>query len=307
MSTTAPRADAAAAAVGARDLFVLRRVTGNRFVHFGGSGRGAGWAGLIEVSSEEEASLGDALRARSPLRLDHGGKELVFGPYYANAAAFVPVTNDVVVVFGAEGSLSAATDEALNSAAMQAADAVEAVTPAKRLADELEELEAVRSAAFIDEPNVEFTMRKLGLLAAESLSCEVGAVYLAEGGRLEVVERGWKLGSSDEEVARVLKTVLEEGRFPYCVQDASVVPLPAPLEAEPGIRSYYLLELQGLARGVIFVAHTDAAPRGFTLLCRRLGARLAEVGSAGLGVALTREWMSGEALRLHTAFAELDG
>ncbi len=55
MSTTAPRADAAAASVGARDLFVLRRVTGNQFVHFGGSGRGAGWAGLIEVSADEEA------------------------------------------------------------------------------------------------------------------------------------------------------------------------------------------------------------------------------------------------------------
>jgi hypothetical protein len=306
MSTTAPRADAAAAAVGARDLFVLRRVTGNRFVHFGGSGRGAGWAGLIEVSSDEEASLGDALRARSPLRLDHGGKELVFGPYYANAAAFVPVTNDVVVVFGAEGSLSAATDEALNSAAMQAADAVEAVTPAKRLADELEELEAVRTAAFVDVPDVESTMRNLALLAAESLSCEVGAAYLAEGDRLVVLDRGWTLDSSDEGVARALKTVLEEGRFPYCVQDASVVPLPAPLESEPGIRSYYLLELQGLARGVIFVAHTDAAPRGFTLLCRRLGLRLADVASAQLGIALTREWCSKEASRLHAEFGKLD-
>ena len=58
---------------------------------------------------------------------------------------------------------------------------------------------------------------------------------------------------------------------------------------------------------MLLVAHTDAAPRGFTLLCRRLGARLAEVGSAGLGVALTREWMAGEAARLHAAFAELEG
>jgi hypothetical protein len=307
MSTTAPRADAAAAAVGARDLFVLRRVTGNRFVHFGGSGRGAGWAGLIEVSSDEETSLGDALRARSPLRLDKGGKELVFGPYYANAAAFVPVTNDVVVVFGAEEpGLSAATDEALNAAAMQAADAVESVTPAKRLADELEELEAVRTAAFIHEADVESTMRTLALLAAESLSCEVGAAYLADGDRLELVDRGWKLGFDDHDVALALKAVLEEGRFPYCVQDAGVVPLPAPLDTESGIRSYYLLELQGLARGVIFVAHTDAAPRGFTLLCRRLGLRLADVASAQLGIALTREWGSKEAARLHAEFGKLD-
>lgn len=307
MSTTAPRADAAAAAVGARDLFVLRRVTGNRFVHFGGAGRGAGWAGLIEVSSDEEVSLGNALRARSPLRLDNGGKELVFGPYYATAAAFVPVTNDVVVVFGAEESdLSAASDEALNSAAMQAADAVESVTPAKRLADELEELEAVRTAAFIDEADVEGTMRTLAQLAADSLSCELGAVYLADGDRLEMIDRGWKMQAADDEVSFTLKAVLEEGRFPYCVQDASVVPLPAPLESEPGVRSYYLLELRGIARGVIFVAHTDAAPRGFTLLCRRLGLRLADVASAQLGIALTREWGSKEAARLHAEFGKLD-
>jgi hypothetical protein len=307
MSTTAPRADAAAAAVGARDLFVLRRVSGNRFVHFGGSGRGAGWAGLIEVSSDDEASLGNALRSRSPLRLDNGGKELVFGPYYANAAAFVPVTNDVVVVFGAEEpGLGTASDEALNAAAMQAADAVESVTPAKRLADELEELEAVRTAAFIDEPDVESAMRRLALLAAESLSCEVGAAYLADGDRLEVVDRGWKLQGSSADIALALKAVLEEGRFPYCVQDASVVPLPAPLESEPGVRSYYLLELHGLARGVIFVAHTDAAPRGFTLLCRRLGLRLADVASAQLGIALTREWGSKEAARLQAEFGKLD-
>ena len=56
------RADAAAASVGARDLFVLRRVSGNRFVHFGGSGRGAGWAGLIEVSTDEEALARESAR-----------------------------------------------------------------------------------------------------------------------------------------------------------------------------------------------------------------------------------------------------
>ena len=102
MATSAPRADAAAASVGAADLFVLRRVTGNRFVHFGGSGRGAGWAGLIEVEADDEVSLAQALATREPVRLAHGGKEIVFGPYYALAAAFVAVSNDVVVVFGCE-------------------------------------------------------------------------------------------------------------------------------------------------------------------------------------------------------------
>ena len=307
MSATASRADAAAASVGARDLFVLRRVTGNRFVHFGGSGRGAGWAGLIEVSTDEEVSLGEALATRSTVRLAHGGKELVFGPYYAHAAAFVPVTSDVVVVFGAEDdALETASDDSLASAATMAADSVESVTPAKLLADELEELEAVRSAMGAQGEDVSSLMRALGLIAAESLSCEVAAVYLAKGERVELVERGWELDAPAVKVGAALAGVLEEGRLPYCVQDASIVPLPAPLDTEPGIRSYYILELHGLARGVVLVAHTDAAPRGFTLLCRRLGLRLADVTSAKLGVALTQEWCSKEADRLHSEFGKLD-
>jgi hypothetical protein len=307
MSTTAPRSDAAAASVGASDLFVLRRVSGNRFVHFGGSGRGSGWAGLIEVSTDEEGSLGDALTTRKPVRLAHGGKDLVFGPYYAHAAAFVPVTPDVVVVFGGENeALGTATDDALQSAAALAADAVESVTPAKKMADELEELDAVRAAVAVDVGTVEETMRALALVAAEALACEAAAIYLADGNRIEVVDRGWELREPPERIATALKSVLADGRFPYCVQDASIVPLPSPLDRERGIRSYYLIELTGLSKGVLFVAHTDAAPRGFTLLCRRLGLRLGDVASVGLGAALTREWCSAEAARLHAAFGKLD-
>jgi hypothetical protein len=307
MSTTAPRADAAAASVGADDLFVLRRVGDDRFVHFGGAGRGAGWAGLIEVVTDDEAALASALRARQPVRIATGGMELVFGPYYASAAVFVPVTNDVVVVFGGESSdLARASDESLQSAATLAAEAVESVTPAKRLADDLEELEGVRAAAGVDANDVETAMRRIGEILAGSLSCELAAVYLADGDRIVTVDAGWTFKASDEDVAVALRSVLEAKRFPYCVQDAAVLPLPAPLDRESGIRSYYLLELHGVARGVLFVAHTDAAPRGFTLLCRRLGLRLGETASAQLGVALTREWCSAEAERLQTAFAQLD-
>jgi len=307
VSISVPRADAAAASVGAGDLFVFRRVTGNQFVHFGGSGRGAGWAGLVEVSSDNERSLGQALRTRRPVRLEHGGKELVFGPYYARAAAFVPVTNDVVVVFGGDGAdLTGSADEALTSAATLAADAIETVTPAKRLADELEELEAVRAALKTPlDAGVGEAARSLGLIAAESLSCELAAIYLEDGDRIVLGEWGWEWSIGPELVAEGLRRVLETGRFPTCVQDATVVPPQQPLEQERSIRSYYLLELTGLARGVLFVAHTDAAPRGFTLLCRRLGLRLSSVLSAQLAIALTQEWSSAEAARLHAEFGKL--
>jgi hypothetical protein len=307
MATATSRADAAAASVGAADLFVLRRVSGNRFVHFGGAGRGAGWAGLVEVTSDDEASLHEALHQRKPVRLDHEGKELVFGPYYARAAAFVPVTNDVVVVFGAESPLAGPTDDALHSAAMLAADAVQAVTPAKVLADEYEELEAVRTAlkAELGDDAVE-AARMLALIAAEALSCEVGAVYLEDGNSVVVAERGWSVRSTEDEIGTALAAVLAEARFPYCVQDAAVVKLPEPLDREPGIRSFYLLELTGIARGVLFLAHTDAAPRGFTLLCRKLGRHLAGVISARLALVITQSWCSSEAARLQSAFGRLD-
>jgi hypothetical protein len=149
-------------------------------------------------------------------------------------------------------------------------------------------------------------MRALSACAAEALSCEVAAMYVADRDRLEVVERGWRIGAATEAVSAALKGVLDESRFPYCVQDASVVPLPPPLDGAPGMRSYYLLELQGVARGVLFLAHTDAAPRGFTLLCRRLGIHLADVVSAKLGVAITQEWCREEAARLHAEFGKLD-
>ena len=87
MGTETPRADAAAAAVGAVDLFVLRRVSGEQFVHFGGSGRGAGWAGIVDVETGESEALSSSLATRLPSRVVHAGKDLVFGPDYANAAA----------------------------------------------------------------------------------------------------------------------------------------------------------------------------------------------------------------------------
>jgi hypothetical protein len=312
MASGTSRADTAAASVGASDLFVLRRVSGNRFVHFGGSGRGAGWAGLVEVTSDDETSLRETLESRRPLRLEHGGKELVFGPYYALAAAFVPVSNDVVVVFGTNesGLIKEPTDEALQSAALLAADAVGSVTPAKQLADQLEELDAVRAVLAIEHSargDVEQFAQSLAMVAAHALSCELAAVYIENGDRVVIGSDGWQLQSTPDEVRGALKDVLSEGRFPYCVQDAAIVRLPSPLDRESGIRSYYLLELTGIGRGVLFVAHTDAAPRGFTLLCRRLGQRLAEVMSARLGYAITQEWCSTEAPRLQSEFSKLDG
>jgi hypothetical protein len=296
-----------AAQAGVADVFVLRRVGGQRFVHLAGSGRGSGWAGIVEVSLDDEAALAQALRAGTPVRLEHGGRDLVFGPYYARAAAIVPMPPDLVVVFGAaDGASIELDDDELRAAAFEAAEALEPASPAKQLADELELLEAVRAAAAVPPNSVPEAMEALAGIAAEALSCELGMIWLSDGGRLAVAERGCSQPASADEVGEALSDVLRSQRFPVCIQDARSAPPPGVLAADAGIRSYYLLRLSGVAEGVLFVAHTDAAPRGFTLLCRRLGLRVAEVASAVLGLAITREWIAADSARLQTAFAELE-
>ena len=150
-------------------------------------------------------------------------------------------------------------------------------------------------------------MRALAEATAAALSCEIGIAYLQNGDRIAVAERGWTLTAGEGALAEALRETVVGSKFPFCVQDVRLSPLPGALAAEPGIRSYYLLELTGLARGALLVAHTDAAPRGFTLLCRQLGARVAEVASTVLGFGLTREWTAAESARLQSEFAALEG
>ena len=123
---------------------------------------------------------------------------------------------------------------------------------------------------------------------------------------VDLAQASWLIGP-DAKLASGLATAYDAQAFPQGVQDARSAPPPGALGSDRGIRSYYLLELTGRAKGVLFVAHTDAAPRGFTLLCRALGLRLAEVASGVIGVALTREWIAEESARLQGAFAALEG
>ena len=53
-----------AADAGVSDVFVLRRITGYRFAHIGGVGRGEGWAGIVEVDLDESSVVRDSLSSR---------------------------------------------------------------------------------------------------------------------------------------------------------------------------------------------------------------------------------------------------
>lgn len=290
----------------APDVFVLRRVSPGRFVHLGGSGRGEGWAGIVEATLDEDAAFSEALKSEQPVRIERVPAERIFGPYYARSAAIVPVSHDAVVVFGSPGDAIGADDPTLVAAAVEVNGALEPAGHAKQLAEQLELLEAVRAAVAVPPAPVDQAMEALAGVAAEVLSCELGLLYVADGDRLGVFERGWSLAVPRDDARTSLRNALGAGAFPFCVQDAHQAPPPGSLAKDGGIRSYYLLELTGLARGVLLVAHTDAAPRGFTLLCRRLGQRVAEVASTVLGLGLTREWTAAESARLQSEFAALE-
>lgn len=291
-----------AASLGAADVFVFRRVVDDRYVHVGGLGRGEGWAGNIEVAGGLDLMPDEAMPGTGPLRVSHEVTTRIIGPYFARSAALVPVSSDIFVLFGhPEQNLPDRSDEELRAAAEAAARAIEFVSPAKRLADELELLHALETLRKADARTVKDVMRHVVESAAESLSCELGVIYLFDRAALAVAEHRWKFETDEETLEAALATLRDRGEFPRCIQDASVHPLPAPFTREAGIRSYYLLPIGKPPIGLLLLMHTDACPRGFTMLCQDLGARLADAAEELLRSACVRELEEREAAALAEA------
>src|SRR3954454_23779826 len=85
---------AIAAGLGAADLFVFSRVSSDVYSHLGGVGRGAGWAGNIEIHSTEEELVRGALAAGRPVCVAHPETRRIVGPYYGVSAVVVPITDE---------------------------------------------------------------------------------------------------------------------------------------------------------------------------------------------------------------------
>ena len=267
------RVAALTAAVGARDLLVLRQVAPGRFLQIGGAGRGVGWAGCIELTLADEPALRMAFAEDDVVRWDAGVARRILGPYHARHAALVPVDHDVAVLLGSDGPL--AGDVELRDAARTAVGLVGAVSPAKRLADELELLNAVRTVMECAPADVHSTLTHVATCAAEALGCEVAIAWLPEHDELVVVERGWSLDAGRHQLVGALEE-LRAGELPVCEQDSETTPLPAPLDSAHGVRSHYVLPLGAPSSGLLVLLHTVVSPRGFTGLCRTIGEKVAE-------------------------------
>jgi diguanylate cyclase (GGDEF)-like protein len=293
----------AAEELGACDAFVFRRIAGGRLVHLGGTGRGEGWAGIVEIGEDEATVVQQALETARPASISSPDPRNIFGPYYARSAVAVPLAPDTIVVFGhGTHALPQRSEEQLRAGAQRASDLIGHVSPAKRLADELEVLEALRALASGPADGLAETLQHVVETAADALSCELAVLYLEQPERIALANRGWPVdGDTDLVLASMRVLASRGGECPVCVQDAVDTPLPAPFAPEAGIRSYYLLELGPAAQGVLLLMHTDAAPRGFTSLCIELGLRLVEAADGIVATAMQRSQLQLEIERLNVA------
>jgi diguanylate cyclase (GGDEF)-like protein len=293
--------------LGASDVFVFRRLAGGRFAHLGGAGRGEGWAGIVEVDPADDTIVGQALERGGPVGVASPEPRCVFGPYYACSAVAVPVGADTVVVFGhGRHALPSRADSIMRAGAERAAGLIEHVAVAKRLADELEVLEALRTLAESPPGGLAETLQHVVDTAAAALSCELGALYLREPELVVFANRGWPVDADHDQILDAMRALdPRAGECPLCVQDSSTAVLPRPFSTEAGICSYYLLELGPTAQGMLLLMHTTAVPRGFTLLCRELGLRIVEAADAVVSGAVQRTQLELEIERL-TAAARRD-
>ncbi len=274
------------------DAFVFQRIRADRFAHLGGLGKGVGWAGIVEVDVNDEARILSALETGQPQRYRSPEPTRIFGPYWSCHGCIVPVTLDQFVVLGTAHALASEDDGAAVALARQLVETIEAVSPAKRLADELELQHAVEALMNIDANDVVEAAQHIVRQAVETLSCDYGALWDAHSETLVTADPRWRPHAS---AARVRATMRRLGELdiPACWQDAEQAPLTAPFTAADGLRSTYVLRIG--EDGALLLAHTVASPRGFTALCQRIGSRLAQTASMMLSAAAHREQLRRQA------------
>ena len=278
-----------AEAAGARDLLLFRRVADGRFAHLGGAGRGVGWAGIVEVSTAEEPLVAEMLERGGIVRLAASEATRVVGPYYARGAVAVPLDDDLFVVLGGDRpGLAELGDDELLELARAATGAVEEVSAAKRLADELEALHAVQQLLQRRPETFAEALQLLADQATLSLSCDLGIVHVP-GLDLVVSDPGGS-GRPDLELAACALEEIAAMEAPTCIQSAQAAELPAPFRSSDGVLAYYLLDLTAPVPGRVLLLHTRAAEaRGFTELCQSLARRLVEAAEPLLTAALMRD------------------
>ena len=304
--------EAIASELRAEDVFVFRRVARDTFAHLAGIGRGEGWAGNIELRPEDGGSgpsLGTALvrciAEDEPVR--------VVGPYYARSAVIVPAGHDVIVVFGSStDSLAGVCERDMPAFGERVARLVDQVPSAKRLADELEVLDAVRAVTTVNAEGVEAALTEIAEQAAEALSCEFGAVVITGAGR--AMRTGWsdlgwapgEPGATRRLLGQLAATLSGGPGGRLLIQDTAdpTVIAPEGFTVDDRVASIQAVPIGDL--GLLVTVHALPRPRGFTNLCQRVARSVADGAEHVVRRALAQEALAAENAKLERR-ASTDG
>ncbi len=181
---------------------------------------------------------------------------------------------------------------------------VAGVGPARRLADELEVLHAVRAVTTGTATELPATLHQVLGVAMQSLSCEVG--FLRVGDQW-AASSSWPGVTTDDPRLGAALDVLQgyAATGVWCAQDTEGGGVPMPLGRTHGVRSVLVVQLPLPVEGVLVLAHTDASPRGFSTQCQRLARQLTDAAGVVVHTALLRDELQAAA-RLHADAARRD-
>ena len=275
-----------AAAASADDLFVLRDAGDGHLLNVGGVGRGEGWAGTVQADPHDEPLIHEAMQRTEIIRVESLTR--VFGPYWTEAAALTTVGPYLVILGG--GDIANAPDDVVLGAAAGAGWSSGQVPTEKRLADERELTQVALSVARLRPPSLSEAAQTLAELAGSALSCEFAAVLLdGPPPTLHLAPSGWRPEASDDDIIEALREFRDAVTSELLVeQDTSESPhATRPLAFADGLLARVAIPLgEGGNLGVLVAAHTTAAPRGFTMLCRRVAEAIGEQGTTVLSSVL---------------------
>lgn len=283
--------DTIARALNAGDVLVVEREIGVLRVA-GGHGRGAGWAGIVEVALDDEPAAAEAITLERVVRRSSSDPERIIGPYWSRRAALVPVGESHLAVFGGDDLQRTSDGELLRHAA-NAVAACGTIPAEKLLADELEVVHAVRALMNRRSESLAATAAHVASVAADALSCDIGIVLVRDGGRSLVAIHG--TDGSDLEDATLEASLLalaDRARAAPVLEQQVTERVEV---AGMTIVSRLALQIGGDDQiGLLVVAHGSHRPRGFTTLCQRIGRSLAEAAEVLIGQAMLKETMAAE-------------
>ncbi len=276
----------------AEDVLVFEQgPAGVRLV--GGTGRGAGWADIVELVTADEPLAARAWQSGVPVRVEDSAPVRVVGPYWAAHAILVPLGQEHLVVLGHRAPLDL-TDGAAVRAAAQAVATTVSVPAEKLLADELEVVHALRALMAYRPESVSETARHIATIAAQALSCDVGAVSVVHDATLEVIR------SSDSRATVRATPGPESDAFLRTIADLTGPRVEQTIGEGPRLFAERLVSRMTVPIGVdarvgtLMLGHAEDRPRGFTMLCQRIGRALAESAELLLQQAMARETLARE-------------